>query len=251
MSFDVAIDRPLPRNSKGYISGMSVYTSGGTSSFITGGQCRDSLDQLDMVMPTGGNLCFVGTDGAGGVDNGVDPSDEWMFLFAIADSAGVNPTTTLMSRSPDAPALPAGYTHFRRVGAIYSLGASLVAGGQMGATGSLQVETLGSARYWTYRYPVSVLSAGAATSFTSVDLSAAIPVEGGSFLAGWVVDLDVRTSGQGVELKNSGGVLERDIVADRQVVVPMKNDRLGTLDYKNAAGGGSTDIAVLGYWDYA
>jgi hypothetical protein len=67
--------------------------------------------------------------GAGGIDAGALAASTMYFIYVIGDSSGVNPDDVLLSllSGPPyaaAPALPAGYDLFRRIGAVPTDGAA-------------------------------------------------------------------------------------------------------------------------------
>jgi len=72
--------------------------------------------------------------GANGIDAGALAAETWYSIYAIGDSTGaITPDAGLLSTSPTAPTLPAGYDCFRRIGAARTNGsAGLIGFRQMG-----------------------------------------------------------------------------------------------------------------------
>jgi len=103
--------------------------------------------------------------GAGGLDTGTVATTTWYYLWII-----YNPTTAitkgLFSLSNTAPTLPSGYTYYARVGAIYTTT----------ATAFRQITKRNNRVL--YSTGVAVLTAGTATTATSISLAAAIPTDG-------------------------------------------------------------------------
>lgn len=81
------------------------------------GSCRDSNDEVDIEL-TETVTADISSGGVNGLDFGSLTNSTWYALYVISGPS-VN-TQTLISRSFSGPTLmPGGYTHFRRVGAIY------------------------------------------------------------------------------------------------------------------------------------
>lgn len=109
---------------RGYIDGLILSTaagSGSTTFSITPGQASDSTDTAIMTLAVAlnkTNAAFGPGNGNGALDTGAIGAG-WYHTFIIE-----NPTTgatdILVSLSPTAPTMPAGYTIFRRIGALLS-----------------------------------------------------------------------------------------------------------------------------------
>lgn len=88
---------------------------------MTPGQCRNSLNNANIVtsVPFTKRLDTVWSpgDNGGGRDVGVLANGQTWHLFMIMNATTLA-VDALFSQSPTAPALPAGYTKFRRVGAV-------------------------------------------------------------------------------------------------------------------------------------
>ena len=101
----------------------------------------------------------ITASGANGLDTGSEASSTWYYLWVIYNGTTV---AGLISASSTAPTLPSGYTYKALVGAIYNASSSnFVATCQVGRTAFIA--------------PINVLNEGAATSYTSVSLSSAVP----------------------------------------------------------------------------
>lgn len=114
---------PLPT---GYINGarsrfvsvdeIAVGTSGELS------RVRSAFDNFNIEW-FGLIEADITVAGAGGLDEGAEPTNDFLAIYAIADSTGVNVVNALLSRSFTTPLLPAGYDQFRRVGSVRNGGA--------------------------------------------------------------------------------------------------------------------------------
>ena len=178
----------------------NLYTSGAALSFtdtthmvVGAGQVRDSTNGNDIIV--GGNLYNSATDiagesgttnpvtvsspvtintaviGAGGVDVGpAAPSltiNSTFSVYVIGDSRGFNSGSAVISLSAVKPQLPLGYDMWRFLGSVATDGSGNLL--SFNSTTGNRTTYLGT--------PVSVLSAGAATTFTNVSLaSAGVPV---------------------------------------------------------------------------
>lgn len=142
---------------------------------LTAGAARDNRDENDIII--GGSLItpvnqFVTINAAvvglpNGLDAGVLAANTNYYIYAIGDSTGNNPAAGLVSLNFLLPILPVGYDVFRRVGVC-----------RTDATPNfLECYQYGVSQDRTYYYDVAinVLTAGAATAFTTVDLSVAMP----------------------------------------------------------------------------
>lgn len=131
------------------------------------GHCMDSTDSVKMTLETTVTVDLEAS-GAGGLDTGSEAADTWYFTFLISvKSTGV--TTGLLSTSTS-PLLPGVYTHFRRIGCIRNdAGSDIQTFVQRGTM------TSRSYSYTTTFADRLVISAGAATTPTLVDLSSLMP----------------------------------------------------------------------------
>jgi hypothetical protein len=135
------------------------------------GAARDSTNVNDIILDTP-VIINGATVGANGVDNAVLVDSKFYGVYEIGDSTDYQPTAGLLSLNFTQPNLPGGfpqggYDMYRRVGWVLTDGSANI----------LQFWQYGSDNTRTYYYDVgiSVLSAGAATSFTAVNLSTAVP----------------------------------------------------------------------------
>lgn len=153
---------------------ISVATN--TTLTIQPGQFRDSGNQFDI--PVGFYLndtasipaavtLNAGVNGVNGLDAGSLAASTVYAVHAILDPTGFNAPAVLLSLSATAPTMPFGYGPFRRIGwAVTDSSVHFLA---LTQTGTANV------REYFYDTKQIVLSAGAATSFTAIDLSTVVP----------------------------------------------------------------------------
>jgi hypothetical protein len=140
------------------------------------GASRDSTNTNDLILgidapngtPAIAPVVINGANvGANGVDVAAIVASSFYAVYIISDSTDYQSTAGLLSLSTTAPNLPEGYDMFQRIGWVLTDSSANI----------LQFWQYGSNETRTYYYDVgiSVLSAGAATSFTAVNLSTAVP----------------------------------------------------------------------------
>jgi len=168
-----------------YIQGMNLSVASTTLLAIAPGQCRDSNDVIDMPIgypnlqgTTNPPTLFQGyipplyvntaINGANGLDSGTIAASTQYAVYVIGDSRGNNQVAGLLSLTSNAyPLVPTGYDSLRLIGFVATDSSS-----HLLATSLLNSSKL---RAFYLQPPVSVLSAGTATTFTAIDLSGAIP----------------------------------------------------------------------------
>lgn len=165
MSFSFnAINTPITgsRNPVSYIKGLTADFATVTTLTLNTGSCSDSLNFIDMVVPTA--ITISGTaEGKNGIDDAaVLTASSIYYVFVIGDSSGFNFPAGLISLSSTAPKLPYGYDCFRMV--------------DIKATNSVPnfILSYTNGRYedreFIYDAPVLVLNGGTQNSFTAVSL---------------------------------------------------------------------------------
>jgi len=102
----------------------------------------------------------ITTSGAGGLDTGSEASSTWYYIWAIGKTDGTK--SAVLSTSSSAPTLPSGYTYYGLLGAVYN-----------NSSGDLvNFKQVGNKVMCAIQSP---LSAGTATTYTSVSLAAYVP----------------------------------------------------------------------------
>ena len=137
-----------------------------TTLTLSSGQCRDSTNTYDIVLPSNVTL-NAAVNGANGLDTGSLAASTWYYLFVISDPVSTNPTAALLSLSKTAPVIPYGYGAFRYIGAWRTDGSSHFL--KMWKYG------YGSYRKVWWDAPVSVLTNGASATFVTISLVTGVP----------------------------------------------------------------------------
>ena len=131
-----------------------------------------TADRLALFNTDTVPLCYVArsanltatitASGANGLDTGSEAASTWYFAWAIYDPTN-DVLASLLSTSATAPTMPSGYTFKRLVGAVRNDGSSnFIAFVQRG-------------NRVTYKAVQSMVSSGAATSYTQIAMAALLP----------------------------------------------------------------------------
>lgn len=151
----------------GAINGFQIAYASATTLTVASGSSRDSTDSCNMAVSTASTTINAATAGVvNGIDTGSLANSTQYSIFVIGDSTGKNATGFLVSAA-STPTLPSGYDIYRLIGYWFTnSSAQFWLGYYFGS---------GSYRKFQYDSAQSVLSAGSATSYTAVDLSAFVP----------------------------------------------------------------------------
>ena len=195
----------------------------------------------------------ITVSGAGGLDTGVEAADTWYAVFVIADTAGVEPVDALLSLSPVAPTLPAGYDIFFRLGWVRN---------DSGANFLEFLQTNGERNrhhLWVNvnLSVLNVLSGGSALSFATVDLSSFVPVTARRVMMTYEFDGNVagadfalRVPGSSTTRANSYfSVFLQNSAAVREPSKEVWSDASQDIEYEVNSGASALDLWVNGYTD--
>ena len=173
-----------------YISGMNISIASTTVLAIAPGQCRDSNDNIDMPIsfPNLQGTTYPATlfqnylppifinsavNGVNGLDTGTIAASTQYAIYVIGDSRGYNQVAALISlTSNPGPLVPFGYDSYRLIGFIETDGSMHF------VYATHEPQSMSSSLSYYLQPAVSVLSGGAATTFTAVDVSSAVPSAG-------------------------------------------------------------------------
>ncbi len=152
----------------GYVNGLIPSRASNTTITLATGSARDSTDASNIVLGSSATIDFGVSAVVNGIDTGAIAASKVYAVHVIGDSMGKNATGGLVSLSGTAPALPSGYDMFRLVGYLVSDSSShLLKGYTVGS---------GSSRMFMYDAAIATaVTAGAATTYTAVDLTAFVP----------------------------------------------------------------------------
>src|SRR5690348_130836 len=137
-----------------------------TTLTLSSGQCRDSTNIYDIVLSNAVILNSANI-GVNGLDRGTLAASTWYYLFVISDPVTGNPTASVLSLSRTQPLMPFGYSAFRYVGAWRTDGSAHFL--KMWKYGNA-----GTRKCW-WDTPVSILTTGAAATFTALSLVTGVP----------------------------------------------------------------------------
>jgi hypothetical protein len=148
------------------ISGLTLNYVDTATLTVSPGLARDASSAFDMVYPSLQTLS-ISSVGVNGLDTGAVAASSIYYVYSIADSSSKYSPAFVMSLVSDNPVMPSGYDLYRRIGQIATDGSKhIILFEQMGTSNE---------RVYYYLNGVTALSNGAATSKTSVDISASIP----------------------------------------------------------------------------
>lgn len=230
----------------GFVSGYSIDYLSTTTATVNAGDCVDSTNSkiIRLNAPVTLNL---GTTGVNGLDTGTIGATHSYYVFAIADSSGVNAVGTLASLSLT-PALPSGYDTYRWIGLLITGGSSTIL--KFYQTG------LGKNRVYNFDAGVSVLTTGSATVLTNINLSAAMPPLTKS-VVNLIVSFIPNAAGDGVLFVPGGSTstatvgTSGSVASVAQLAQLFVNETIvssnPTIQYKNTAASGSTTAEVMGF----
>jgi hypothetical protein len=170
-----------------YLNGLNISYASTTLLAIAPGMARDSNNVIDMevgyanlegsVNPATqfngyipGLLINPAVKGANGLDYGTIAASTNYAVYLIGDSRNYNPTAGIMTlTSNPLPQLPLGYDSLRLLGFVETDTSSNF------VYATHKPQNMAGALEYILQPPVSVLAGGVATTFTAIDLSAAIP----------------------------------------------------------------------------
>lgn len=154
-----------------YASGCQITndaTTPNTKLDVAIGQVRDSNDVLDIVLTTA--LVIDATvNGFNGLDTGALAASKVYAAYLIADSTNNHPVGAILTlASNTAPLMPFGYDSYRLIGfAVTDSSVHFL---------KMYVSGIGSGRQLLFDAPqATAITAGNATSYTAIDLSAIVP----------------------------------------------------------------------------
>lgn len=151
-----------------YLNGCNLTYIGNASFSVAAGQARDSSDVNDIVISSAVTVNAANAGVVNGIDTGALANDSFYAVYAIGDSNSFNDPGALISLSFSQPQLPFGYDMYRRIGAVLTDGSAHI----------LDFTQRGNGVDREMHYAAAIataITAGAATSFTAIDLSDSIP----------------------------------------------------------------------------
>lgn len=238
---------PLP---EGYVTGLAFNWQSASIVSLGSGRCRSAASDANIVA-TASVQADITVAGAGGLDTGAEAANTWYAVYVIAGPAIA--TAALLSTNFVAPTLPAGYTAFRRIGAVRNDAASdfrpfdCVGGGEDRRYQYNQVD----------RANLQFLTTGSAGAFTTVSAAAFVPpfstrviiaarLEPGAGVNDYV---EIRTTGSGLANGTSAVRLQTTGTGGFGHL-HATTDVTQQLDYRVNAGGVTlATLAIYGFED--
>ena len=231
-------------------------TTPNTKLDITAGICRDSTNQVDIILgnylgdtslQTSANVTTTlnaAVNGANGLDTGSLGASKVYAIYAISDAQKINPTATIASLSLTGPQMPTGYAFWRLIG--YAVTDS--------SSHFLKAYTSGTnaTRLFMYDAPIATATTASSASYAAVDLTKFVPLINNTPV---IVNASISgTAGDTLKLQpgnatgdavvvtaqvNSQAVTQQVLVLAQNTVISTVNSP--TINYKNSG----TDTIVL------
>jgi hypothetical protein len=226
--------------------GLNLVYKDDTSVTVTSGKTTENSLAFELIYPVSTVVSF-NDSGLNGLDAGTIAGNKIYYLFAIGDSSQVNPNGFLLSLSLTAPVFPAGYDLYKRIGQVAT---DIVSFQNV----IVPFEQSGNSSVKTYYYNqsgIQVLVGGVDITFTSVDVSMAVPAVDfvettfeGQFDAEDAELANVRASGSG----SSTGIV---FTADEYKSFSLITGSDAQIYYKGVLGEGTgLALSVYGYKDF-
>lgn len=200
-------------------------------------------EEVDMIIATA-LVIDASVVGPNGLDTGVFAAG-WYALYVISKAGGAD-VAGLCSINFELPTLPAAYTKYRYVGSAFAVE------GEGVAFVPFYCQGLGNDRQAQFRSQINVLTAGAATIPTEVDVSDAVPPHARYVLVRLTADTAAAagTVFLDEEFGNSPHQLAViDTQAAIEVVTPIQGSSPRTLQYHVVGADVTCTIDVLGYFE--
>lgn len=155
-----------------YVTDLPVAYATATTLTLGLGQARDSTNTYDIKVDAALTL-NTAVSGAGGLDTGAIANNTTYGVYVLFDPSGALVTSCLLSASLTAPLMPSvnntQYGAFRLVDFVQTNGSAQI----------LPFINTGknSERFKQYVTPIAVSTGGTATSYTSLPLALAVPLD--------------------------------------------------------------------------
>lgn len=150
-----------------YVNNFPIAVASNTTLTVGAGICRDSTNTFDMEL-TSTITINAAANGLNGLDTGTFAASKVYAVYVITDPYSGNPAGAMISLSLTAPTMPFGYGAFRLVG--YAITDSSIH--------FLPAYIAGNNNYRQFVFDApqaTAVTAGNATSYTAVNLSALVP----------------------------------------------------------------------------
>lgn len=162
----MSVEIPVVNAGLKYVNGLVVSnnaTTPNTKVDIALGQARDSTNVNDITLSASVTV-NAATTGANGLDTGSLGNNKLYAVFVIGSSASQASTAGLLSLSGTAPALPANYDMFRRIGWVLTDGSAHFVVFQQVGNGSQKTMWYGTA-------VATDIVSGTSSTYAAVDMT--------------------------------------------------------------------------------
>lgn len=226
-----------------YINGCVLSVTSNTTLNVTNGQLRDNTNTYDMVVSTPIAISSAAI-GLNGLDTGTVGNNKLYNVFVISASNGFKATGAIISLSA-IPVMPEGYDLIQQIGICITNGtAQFLPISQSG---------INSERSFVFATPLSILSAGVATTFTAISLLNFVPAINNTPIT-LIASYTPQAAGNAFNLRPTGststtGLPQKGIVAaieqDSQVtVLAMLSGGNASIDYKVGNAGDALSLSI-------
>lgn len=229
-----------------YVNGLVLSWLSNTTLGLTSGAARDSTNIGDIQLTAGVTINAANT-GANGLDTGALANNTWYAVYVATSSTGIGQPVALLSTSFTAPTLPFGYDFIRRVGCVLTDGSAHFLNFTVGGNNNL--------RKYFWDAVITELSAGAATSFTDVDMKSSLPPTSTIALLNW--KLVPATAGNLTKLRTNGSSSTTNIqltgpVASQPAtgMVSINTDSAQIIEYQVANASDALTLYCAGFEDF-
>lgn len=154
-----------------YINGLGISNDATTPNNIINvaiGQCRDSTNTFDIFLNSSLSANIT-VSGINGLDTGAVAASKVYAVVLVNDPVSGQPDGLMFTLTPSQPVMPFGYLAWRVIGYAVTDASSHILKGQWTAGGT------GSRKFAYESRQATAITAGAATSYTAVDLSTLVP----------------------------------------------------------------------------
>lgn len=232
-----------------YVNGLQVSWTNATTLSVATGHCRNTTNVNDIFLNNTVTI-NTGVNGAGGLDVGTLQDNTFYYVYAIGSSVAQAPGSAILSA-----VAPSSFSNFPQYYDMFHLLASGIL--TNGSAQILQFARAGNGltRQHYYDVPISVLSAGAATSYTNINLASAVPI--GNTVVHLQGQLTPNTAGDELYLRVNGsnatngnttvfGNVASQVSANN---IDLMCDSSELIQYKVTSSSDSATVLVRGYLD--
>jgi hypothetical protein len=234
-----------------YINGLQISnnaTTPNTKCDIAVGQCRDSTDTYQLTASSA-LVIDAATHGLNGLDTGSLAASTLYAVYLVADPVTLQATGAMVSLSATSPLLPLGYSAFRLIGHIATDASSHFLKGYWYGSNS--------SRLFMYDAPQATsITAGAATSYTGVDLTTLVPAVANTPV--WIYSdlLPGNAAGDKLYLQGYNSTGDQVIITGQittvhetrnSLVMAQLNSAAPSIKYKVTNAGDTAVLKVAGY----